>query len=131
MTVALGIWHLSVPRLFAMDRAIGTDGASGPALGRIRLGRWHYERRRADAVGLTWVMSNAASFVLVSIGVIDVAWAFGDRTISIGLGAWWIATWWLLRAVSQFALGRRGLDLAVAAAFLSLTTVHVVIAMAA
>ncbi len=118
--------------MFAFAQAIGADDPGTPAgLGTMRLGPWRYERRRADAVGLAWVMSNAASFVLVSIGLLDLAWAFGDRTIPIALGSVWIAAWWGLRAASQFALGRRRLDVAIALAFAVPGVIHVVTALLA
>ena len=96
------IAHLWIPRIFAIDRAIGLDGAGDRGLGTIAVGRWRYARRRADAVGLTWVMSKPPSYILVTIGVVDLAWAAGNRTIPLALGAAWIAGWWLLRAGGQF-----------------------------
>ena len=69
--------------------------------------------------------------VLVSIGLLDLAWAFGDRTIPIAFGSVWIAAWWGLRAASQFALGRRRLDVAIALAFAVPGVIHVVTALVA
>lgn len=129
-SVGLGIAHLWIPRIFAIDRAIGVDGAGDRGLGTIAVGRWRYARRRADAVGLTWVMSNAASYILVTIGVVDLAWAAGNRTIPLALGAAWIAGWWLLRAGGQFTLGRRRGDLAIAVGFAGLAIGHLVVAVA-
>lgn len=131
-TVLLGIWHLSVPRAFRYAQAIGVDDPGTTVdLGTMRVGPWRYERRRADAVGLAWVMSNAASFVLVSIGLLDIAWAFGDRTIPIALGSAWVAAWWGIRVASQFALGRRPIDMAIALAFAVACVIHVVTALVA
>jgi hypothetical protein len=130
-TLALGVAHLWVPRIFAIDRAIGVDGGADTGLGSIGVGRWRYVRRRADALGLTWVMSNAASYVLITIGVIDLAWAAGDRRLPLGLGAIWIAGWWAIRAGSQAVLGGRRIDLAVAAWFATLAVVHVLVGAAA
>jgi hypothetical protein len=129
-TVLLGVWHLSVPRVFGFAQAIGVDAPNArTGLGTIRVGLWRYQRRRADAVGLSWVMSNAASLVLVSIGILDIAWAGGDRTIPIVLGSAWIAAWWGLRAAGQFALGRRPIDLAIALGFAVPGAIHVVTAL--
>ncbi len=53
--VGLGVAHLWVPRIFAFGRAIGVDGSTSSSLGSIGIGRWRYERCRADALGLAWV----------------------------------------------------------------------------
>ena len=127
-SIWLGVVHVWVPRIFAYRQAIGVDGLGSPALGGIRFGSWSYERRRSDLVAIAWVMSNAASYVLVTIGLVDLAWAAGDRTIPIALGAMWIAGWWVLRAGGQFLVGRRRLDVGMAALFLALALGHVVLA---
>lgn len=127
-SVTLGIVHIWVPRIFAFDRAIGVDGGALPTFGELRLGSLTYERRRSDLVGLAWVMSNAASYVLVTIGIIDLAWALGDRTVPLTLGGAWIAGWWVLRAIGQFALGHRSGDLGMAAIFVALAAWHLVLA---
>jgi hypothetical protein len=130
-SVALGVVHLWIPRIFAFERAIGRDDTITPgtaALGSIQFGRLAYVRSRSDAIGLTWVMSNAASYVLITIGIIDLAWAFGDRTIPSAVGAVWIAGWWGLRAAGQFGLGRRIGDVLIAVGFAALATLHLVVA---
>jgi hypothetical protein len=128
--VALGIAHLWVPRIFAIDRAIGLDAVGVEGLGDIGAGRWRYARRRADAIGLAWVMSNAASYILLTVGVIDLSWAAGDRSVPISIGAGWIAGWWLLRAGGQFVVGRRRGDVAIAGLFAGLASVHLIVAVA-
>lgn len=125
-TITLGLWHIGVPRWFGFRRAIVSGG---PALGAYRVGPWRYERRREDLVGITWVMSNAASFVLVTIGVLDIAWSAGDRSIPLTLGAVWVAGWWALRAVGQLAVGRRRLDLTIVLPFAGLASLHLLAAM--
>jgi hypothetical protein len=130
-SVTLGVVHLWIPRIFAIDRAIGTDAATNGALGVIRFGGWRYARRRSDAVGLTWVMSNAASYVLITAGLVDIMWAAGARPVSIPIGAAWIAGWWGLRAAGQSALGRRSGDVALALAFVALAAWHVVLVLGA
>jgi hypothetical protein len=127
-SLALGIVHLWVPRFFALDRAIGTDGPSGSELGSIGLGTWTYRRRRTDAIGIVWVMSNAASYVLLSVGFLDLAWAAGQRAVPLGIGGLWIAGWWILRAGGQFAVGRRRGDVAIASLFVVLAVLHVALA---
>jgi hypothetical protein len=130
-TIALGVVHLLIPRIFRFDRAIGFDGGMRPVLGAITIARWRYQLRRADALGLTWVMSNAASFVLISIGLLDLAWVAGWRGIPLVLGGAWIAGWWAIRAGSQLTLGRRRLDWAIATWFGLLALVHVAMALSA
>lgn len=127
-SLALGVVHLWVPRIFAMDRAIGTDGPSVPELGLLGKGAWTHRRRRSDAIGIAWVMSNAASYVLVSVGLLDLAWAAGHRAVPLGIGGLWIAGWWAIRAGGQFAVGRRRGDVAIAALFAALAVLHVALA---
>ena len=129
-TIGLGLWHLGVPRWFAFREALEPTG-DGPrkALGRYRIGPIAYERRPTDVVGLGWVMSNAASMVLVTVGLLDVAWALGDRTIPIVLGALWIALWWAVRAGSQLLIGRRVVDMQLLAVFAAIATLHLAVAL--
>ena len=130
-SLTLGIVHLWIPRIFAMDRAIGTDGPAVAELGSLGRGAWTYPRRRSDAIGLAWVMSNAASYVLVSIGFLDLAWAAGDRAVPLAIGGLWIAGWWAVRAAGQFVVGRRRGDIVIAAAFGALAVLHLGFAVAA
>ena len=130
-TVSLGVVHLWIPRIFRFGPAIGRDDGTRPALGDVAVGPWRYGLRRADALGLSWVMSNAASMVLISIGLLDLAWVAGWRGIPLLIGGGWIAIWWLVRAGSQMTLGRRRLDWAVAGWFGLLALVHVFVALSA
>jgi hypothetical protein len=123
-SLVLGVVHLWVPRVFALDRAIGTDGPSVTELGSLGRGAWAYRRRRSDAIGIAWVMSNAASYVLLSVGLLDLAWAVGQRAVPIGIGGLWIAGWWALRAGGQFTVGRRPGDVAIAVLFAVLALLH-------
>jgi hypothetical protein len=127
-TLALGVVHLWIPRIFRFDRAIGRDEEGGPALGDVGVGDRRYALRRADAQGLAWVMSNAASLVLISVGLVDLAWLTGWRAVPLGLGAAWIAVWWAVRAVSQLAVGRRPVDWAFVAWFGALGAAHLFVA---
>jgi hypothetical protein len=124
VTLALGLVHLVIPRWFDFPMAIGRDGAGLPPLKERPLGPWIYQLRRQDALGLSWVMSNAASYVLLSIGVVDLAWASGWRGLPVVGCTLWIAGWWVLRTAGQFAVGRRAIDIAFAAGFATLAVVH-------
>jgi len=131
-TILLGVVHLWIPRIFRFGAAIGRDDdGTLPDLGDVAIGPWRYRLRRADALGLSWVMSNAASVVLVSIGLLDLAWVAGWRGIPLILGGAWIAIWWLVRAGSQLTIGRRRLDWAFAGWFGVLGLVHVLVGLSA
>jgi hypothetical protein len=69
-------------------------------------------------------MSNAASYVLLSVGLVDLGWAAGWRGLPIVGVALWIAGWWALRSGSQLVVGRRGVDLAFGAWFATLAVLH-------
>ena len=137
-TLALGLVHLTIPRIVGYRAAlamaaplVGPGGArQRPSLPTLAAFGRAYRLRPDDLIGITWVMSNAASYVLITIGLIDLGWALGWRGVPVGLGASWIAGWWGLRAASQFALGRRTGDVLVAAWFASLAVAHVVLALA-
>lgn len=125
-TLALGIVHLAIPRLVGYGAALGAARSDLPTLRLLGLA---YRLRPDDLIGLTWVMSNAASYVLITIGLLDLAWALGWRGLPIGLGAAWIAGWWSVRAAGQFVLGRRTGDVLVAAWFGVLAVVHLALAL--
>jgi hypothetical protein len=124
-TVALGVWHLRIPARVRYREALGEDGPGRPPLGTIALGPLDYELRRRDLRGITWVMSNAASYVLVSIGLLDLRLAAGPPDPVLRPLVLWIAGWWAVRAVSQDAIDRRPIDLALAGWFWLLAGVHV------
>jgi hypothetical protein len=121
----LGLVHLAIPRLFDFPGAIGADGPDVRPLHRRALGPWSYQLRRRDALGLSWVMSNAASYVLLSVGLVDLAWAVGWRGLPVAGGALWIAGWWAIRSGSQLVVGRRTVDIAFVALFGALAVLHV------
>lgn len=133
-TIALGVVHIAIPKLVGFGRAIGRDATLGsaagpPLLGTIGAGPFTYRVRRSDLVGLAWVMSNVASYGLITIGIVDLAWVAGWRGLPIALGATWIAGWWAIRAASQFALGRRAGDVVAAVWFAGLAVGHLVLAL--
>jgi hypothetical protein len=121
-SVALGVWHLGVPRWFDFAGAL-----RGPVstLRPLRMGPFAHRTTRSDVLGLGWVMSNAASYVLISVGVADLAAPAWLGTRFAPLIGGWIAGWWALRAASQLALGRRRLDVVLIAVFLGIAGVHI------
>jgi len=126
-TIALGVVHLGIPSILRYSAAIGVDD-NRPGLGRVRLPGIEYNLRRADLRGIAWIMSNAASYVLVSLGTIDLAWVGGWRGVPVPIGAAWIAGWWAVRAGGQLLVGRRIGDLAIATWFSGLAVLHIVLA---
>ncbi len=129
-SVGLGLVHVAIPRLLDVRGAVGVNEAGVPPLHRLEVGGHGYQVRRRDVIGIAWVMSNAASYALVSIGVVDLAWASGWRGFPVVGGAWWIAGWWAIRSASQLTIGRRPSDLAFAAWFAGLAVLHVTVALA-
>ena len=125
--ILLGVWHLGVPRWFDFPGAIG--GESGAALRPMRLGPWSRATARREVLGLSWVMSNAASYVLVSVGIVDLVAATWLGSPAAPLIGGWIGGWWAVRAISQLAVGRRRLDVAVGLWFGGLALVHLVAAL--
>lgn len=125
-SITLGVWHLGVPRWFAFRRALASPDTD---LGVAMVGPLRYERRVADVMGLSWVMSNAASYVLITIGAVDLTWVFDPGTPSSGLAAMWIAGWWMIRGGGQLLVGRRVIDGVLMAAFTGLAVIHVAVAL--
>jgi hypothetical protein len=74
-------------------------------------------------------MSNAASYVLISLGVADLTSRAGLATDIGRLFAFWAVGWWALRAGGQFLLGRRWGDRALVAGFAFLAVVHAIAAL--
>ena len=123
-SLALGLVHIAIPFIARFRTAIGSEAAYGP-VGLLVASPVGYSLRRQDLIGLTWVMSNAASYVLISGGVADLALALGYPVVPVVPIAWWLAGWWGIRAGSQFFIGRRWGDLLVAGVFAALSAIHV------
>jgi hypothetical protein len=123
-TTVLGTIHFFFPRLLDFAQAIPREG---PDLQPFRLGPLRYATLRSDVYGIAWVMNHAASYTLVSIGIIDLL-AYRWLGSEVGrLLLFWIAGWWFLRAASQLYLGRRRGDWLILAGFAWLGLVHLVV----
>src|SRR5690554_2339901 len=107
-TSALGIVHFFFPVLLDFAQAIPRQATEGqPPLKPFRLGPIRYATQRSDVYGIGWIMNHAASYTLVSIGIVDL---IAYQWLGTVAGRWlalWIAGWWFLRAGSQLYLGRR------------------------
>jgi hypothetical protein len=126
-TTLLGSVHFFFPKLLDFAQSIPREGSPLPP---FRLGPIRYATLRSDVHGIAWVMNHAASYVLVTIGVLDLV---AVRWLDTGAGrllALWIAGWWFLRARSQRYLGRRRGDRLVLAGLASLEVLRVVAAIA-
>jgi hypothetical protein len=129
-SLALGLVHLRIPAILRYADVIGSD-SEGPPVGQLCIGRFRfrYVLRRGDMVGMAWVMSNAASYVLLTIGLVDILWSTGWRGVPIASGALWVSGWWAIRAGGQIVVGRRLGDLAIVAWFACLALLHLVVAL--
>jgi hypothetical protein len=123
-TVALGLVHIVIPLIMDFDHAIPKAAAAQTPLRTIGFGRVRYQVLRSDVRGIAWVMSNAASYVLITVGIADLASAAWLSTDHGRLLATWAAGWWAIRAGGQLLLGRRTGDRLVAAWFAGLAGIH-------
>jgi hypothetical protein len=123
--VTIGGASLLVAGIFALG--LGFDAPGTAPLRRRTIAGGSYQLRRRDVLGLSWVMSNAASYVLVSIGVVDLSWVAGWRGMPLVAGAWWIAGWWAIRGGRQLVVGRRTVDLVFVTWFAILAALHVAV----
>jgi len=122
-SLILGIAHFFFPSLFDFRSAIPKEG---PSLKPFSLMFIQYKTTREDTYGLVWVMNHAASFSIVTVGLLDVLcsrWIFSEYASALLI---WITLWWLLRAGSQLYLGRRKGDWAILTGFTFLAALHVV-----
>jgi hypothetical protein len=128
-TIALGVVHVSIPILMDFDHAIPSADAQLAPLRSLGMEGFRYQVLRSDVRGIAWVMSNAASYVLITLGIADLTAPAWVDTNGGHLLAMWAAGWWGIRAASQFIVGRRFGDIVVAGWFGVLAAVHVVAAL--
>ena len=124
-TAALGCVHLVIPRLMDIEAAVPLDG---PPLRTLPLVGSRYATRRQDVRGIVWVSNNAASYVLLTLGLADIASAAWLGTDAGRLLALWAAGWWGVRSASQLAFGHRSGDLILVAVFAGLALLHLLAA---
>jgi len=125
-TIALGLTHFFMPLLFDFRGAIPTVG---PELRPLRLPGVRYSTRRSDVLGIAWIMNHAVSYVLITIGVLDLLASSWLQTV---WGRWlavWIAGWWFLRGGCQLFMGRRVGDWVLLVGFCALGALHLVAAL--
>jgi hypothetical protein len=120
-TILLGTAHFFFPALLDFRTAIPRDG--GP-LKPFRLFFYRYQTQRSDVHGIAWLMNHSVSFVLITIGVLDL---LSHRWLSQPWGwmlSLWIALWWFLRAACQLYLGTRRGDILTMIWFALLGLIH-------
>lgn len=123
-TLALGIVHFFFPALLDYKNAIRDKGSEFTP---FKLGFIRYKTQWSDIYGLIWVMNHAASYTIVTVGILDLlsySWIHTNFRQTIAL---WIAIWWFLRAGTQFYLGSRRGDMIIASCFSFLGFVHLLI----
>ncbi len=79
---------------------------------------------------MIWVSNNAATWVLLTLGVADL---FATRWLGTDAGrllAAWTVGWWVIRAGSQLAFGRRAGDWVFVGLFGTAALVHLAAAVA-
>lgn len=117
----LGVLHFFFPLLFDFRGAIPREG---DALKPFPLLIGRYNTTRADIYGLVWVMNGAASFAILTVGLLDLSWTAWLRSPYGALICTWIALFYFLRAISQLVMGRRRGDWLILAAFATLALFH-------
>ncbi len=120
-TVALGVVHFFFAKLLDFRAAIPFEG---PTLKPFRLFGIFYQTKRSDVHGIASVMNHTVSYVIVTIGVLDLLWTLWLGTPIGRILCIWIAGFWWLRASSQFYLGRRRGDWLIFIWFATLGLLH-------
>lgn len=122
--IILGVLHFFFPLLFDFRGAIPR---TGDALKPFPLLLTQYRTTRSDIYGLVWVMNSAASFAILTAGLLDLFWRVWLYSAYGALTAFWIALFYLIRAASQLAMGKRRGDWIICAAFAALGFFHLLL----
>lgn len=126
-TLVLGAIHLVIPRLIDVEHAVPPLTAP---LRPLPVVGDRYQTRRQDVLGVIWVSNNAATYVLLTLGIADLLASRWLGTDAGRLLAGWAVGWWVIRAGSQLAFGRRAGDWAFVALFGIAAFVHLIAAVA-
>ncbi|HEY7780259.1 MAG TPA: hypothetical protein VIC85_08620 [Ktedonobacterales bacterium] len=124
-TLCLGLVHVILPALLDYRAVILDRDPPRKPPRPFHLRPTRYVVSLADRYGIVWIMNHAASYGLISIGLLDLlasGWLRGDPGRLVAL---WIAGWWFVRAASQLYLGRRLGDWLLLAWFAGLGLIHV------
>lgn len=119
-TLSLGIIHIFLPLIVGYKKIIYS---LNDKLKSINLIFTSYKIKLSDLHGIIWIMNNHASYVLISIGLVNIF--FSEWLLNEGkLLCLWIGLWWLLRSFNQFFLGKRLGDYVIILIFLTLAIIH-------
>ena len=121
-TIALGVVHVVIPRLIDIEHAVPEPASP---LRPLPLVGARYRTRRQDVLGVVWVSNNAATWVLLTLGLADLLAARWLGTEAGRILAAWAVGWWVIRAGSQLAFGRRVGDWAFIGLFAAAAAIHV------
>ena len=94
----------------------------------FKLGFLTYATKRSDVQGVARGMNHCASFVLVTIGCLDLFclnWFIGSaegKYVCL-----WIGAWWFIRSFSQFYLGHRKGDWMIFFGFSAIGILHLLL----
>jgi hypothetical protein len=122
-TTVLGMTHFIYPRLFQYRSLIYVPSNEGRELKPFQLWFITYPLTIDKVYALIWLMNNHVSFVLVSIGLVDLlatTWLLHDARYLL----LWIGVWWWLRAGFQPFLGWHPRDWFWFSVFAALGVVH-------
>ena len=72
-------------------------------------------------------MNHAASFAILTVGLLDLFWREWLGSQYGALIAIWIALFWFLRAGAQLYMGRRRGDWVILFAFAALGVIHLIV----
>jgi hypothetical protein len=122
--VLLGALHFFFPLLFDFRGAIPRQGEP---LKPFPLIVTHYNTTHRDIYGLVWVMNGAASFAILTAGIVDLGWTAWLGSAYGSLIALWIAIFYFIRAGSQLAMGTRRGDRIIMGAFGALGLFHLIV----
>ena len=99
----LGLLHFTFPRRFGYRAALEPLSRAHDEFG---LGPYRRKLKRSDLFGIISIMNNPVSYVIVVCGVFDLAAPWWLGTPGGALGSLAVGGFWLMRAISQFAVGR-------------------------
>lgn len=126
-TVVLGTLHFFLPALLDYRTVLLERPADWRTARPFRIWLTRYVVSAWDRYGIVWVMNHAASYTLVSIGLVDL---LGAQWLQVDIGrflALWIAGWWFIRAAAQLYLGRRIGDILILMFFAALGLLHLAV----
>jgi len=122
--IVLGLTHIVYPQLFHYKSLIFTASNLHRQIEPFKLWPIVYPLDLKNLYGIIWTMNFHVSFVLISIGFVEIfypQWLLSQARYLII----WFAAWWFLRATCQLLLGRKWYDWGILVGFAVLGAIHV------